>query len=169
MNQEEFTAAVNRFCILGQESSNSEPTHKANFGTQTIYFGRTGTTESHLTVGIVPQSQMGAFGQFALASQTIKETRPRAIISLGVCWGNPKLLTERAAAFFGDVVVSEAVVQFSLNTRLDSVLGNDGLGLSGSLLKPSELLIARFRDMSLPGQWKFLRYATKAGYQLRRS
>lgn len=154
VNSEEFKATVHRFCV---KPNNSESTHdlhleKANVGSLTVYFGSFGA--DNLRIGVVGH-KMGAEGQQRTVEKVLPMLNPRVIVSIGVGWGNPNLLAQEKPAYFGDVMVSETLVEFGKNTRVDSA--KSFYSRCEQPLAGTELIRNRFMEASRTGQWKFER------------
>lgn len=146
VNQEEFKAAIQRFCILSGSGI-----LKANVGQLTVYFGRVGQGDN-LSFGIVNQAEMGPFPQFNVVTEAIEKLKPRAIVSVGVGWGNKG--NDESTAAEGDVMVSQYLAEFTNNTKIYP----DNVYHSRSEMPPAgKLVFARFQDLSQPGQWVFTR------------
>lgn len=147
VNEEEFKAAVQKFIIRGPDPP---PYAKANVGAVTVYFGCVGGPKDPLSIGIIKQTKNGPFEQAFVASEAIQNLKPRAIISVGVGWGNSGKGFENSR--LGDVMVSNTLVEFSDNAKV----GEDG----EILCRPErphagKLLSSRFAAAALPRQWHF--------------
>lgn len=151
-NAAELSACLRRFCLPEIED---HPIPAANVDILVVYFGRVGTGSRKLSVGVIKQPEIGAFSQAGVVTKAIENLRPRAIISIGVGWGNNSIQHDGKLARLGDVMVAKTIVEFTVNAKV----GPDGSFYSRSEVPATgKLLAARFDAFAQPGQWRFPRY-----------
>lgn len=148
-NEEEFKAAIQRFCIRASPKPPSV-IHKANMGATTVYLAVIGDSTDPLGIGIIAQAEEGAFAKANVVNATLDLLNPIVLISVGVGWG-----VKEAGTSMGDVIISKHLVDFTDNAHVD---------LDGRFSTKSErpgagkLLLSRFSDAARPRQWHFKRY-----------
>lgn len=158
VNEQELMAAVHRFCVMPLKPGPSVPHYKKvtlSKTNLTVFLGRCGPSTKPVQVGILHQPEIGAAGQWRAVSSAVKILNPHAVISVGVGWGNPgRLLRDPKPAFYGDVMVSEMLVDFSDNAKM----GSDGFFVPrNESPSAAKALVALFSSAGLPGQWMFSR------------
>lgn len=155
VTDEEYRAAIQRFFVIPHDfqpqGSKSLTIELANVGSLTVYFGKLNPEQTDsLNFGLIHQPAIGAFTQFSVVSEVIKKLKPRAIVSVGIGWGNNTHSTIKLRV--GDVMVSSSIQEFTANTRL----GPDNRMHSRSEMPAAgTLLITRFKTFSHPGHWTF--------------
>lgn len=148
VNDEELKAVLQKFC---SDESAQPKLFLAESGL-IVYFAKVGRANDPLTVGII-QTEMGSFGQADAVEAAISSLKPRAIISIGVGWGNKKLLG-RKGGNLGDVMVSEYIAEFGAN---NAKVGESNIFHSRSEMpRASKLLCSRVKSASL--HWDFKRW-----------
>lgn len=154
VNQEEYNAAIQKFS-LGQPDNHRRLVHWAFVGDLTVYFGKVGPGNDPLGVAIIKQEEIGGQCQASDVATLVKQLKPRAIISVGVGWGNQ---AKCKGGNLGDVMVSKFLVEFAEDTKLTrSGSGRLQFETRSALPPAGSLLVSRFSSFANPGQWKFSR------------
>lgn len=148
MNDEEYKAVIQKF-FVDQGASIYEAIVKG----QTMYFtGNIGADK--LGLAVIKQ-KMGGYHMANVVTDISKILRPRAIISVGVGWGNKqRLMAKNSNADFGDVMVSECVAEFTIDTKITQ---EGHLETRSHIPAAGTLLFNRFSSLAAPGRWEFCR------------
>lgn len=136
-NEAEFDAVSDKFLVPSEQRATAilEPGYH-------VYFGKVGQL-----VCVVVNSEMGCHSQSTLVGVVVKNLKPKAIISVGVGWGN-KALVEQKGGQLTDVMVSSKVLECSNQETLG------GLELRDQA-PASDLLLNHFSGLVNSGGWKF--------------
>lgn len=99
---------------------------------------------------VLVKTRMGGYPQNTAVSTIAKELQPYAIISVGVGWGNKKLVVEELGGGLTDVMVSKKILDFSNDYKVGDVKVE-----VRCLAEASDLLVSHFHGILDSDQWTF--------------